>query len=673
MAKIALMIGISEYGSGLNSLPNTIKDIEAMEQVFQPLEKAGFDEVKCLANPNPPMMREAIETLFANRHKNDLVVLFFSGYLVQDNQGKLYLSTSVTCKTSKTELIRVSTIPATFVQDIINNSECQQAVLILDCCLEDMSLEETTQNNHHSLDLKTELGGEGRVILSCLNSNQQFSEQENIDINNSVYTSYLIEGMRTGLADLDNDGWIAVHELHQYASNKLKIAAPLLNPQIYSIEVGNKILLLPIPTEDPKLTYRKEVENWITWGQVSESASEKLADLAVSLELSIKDCNLLEEAALKPYRDYQDKLQRYTKEYKKAYTQTNSLDNQEYEQLNRLQNILGIKNEDIESIKEQIALTAKSASQQKSDSYSLQTNQENVSESITHIAEELVISPQLEATDSVLINHDNQIEQDDSNINLLSEQENELDVISEQANELNLLQSAQTNSSEATSQTIDELVISPQIEPTDSIFPNHNEKLVQDSLNKFNSPPLPPSIVVSDTPMNPGINLEPTETSPQSTNRFLIPLGIGGILTTIAVVIAFFHRTPVAPPLTSVVKETTVKNPASPSPIESPSPKPSISTAPESQICTVFVNGNLRSEPTYLKNNVIESLREPLSVTGKQTKGGWIEVRMPNDRLAWAYQDIIPAKARTEMNDCLNKKKTKLTIIEDLLPPNSTP
>lgn len=258
MTKIALMIGISEYGSGLNPLPSALADIEAMQQVLPSLKRGGFDEVKCLSNPNPPIMREAIETLFYNRQKNDLILLFFSGHIIKDNLGKLYFSTSVSCKTSRPELIRVSSIPASFVQDLMNKSECQQIILILDGCLENIPLAKINQNNDNFLDLKAELGGEGRVILSCFSHSKKTWAQEEIDIDYSVYTSYLIEGVKTGIADLNDDGWITASELHQYANNKLKIVAPTLEAELYYLGQASEILLLNISTNDSKLQYRKE-------------------------------------------------------------------------------------------------------------------------------------------------------------------------------------------------------------------------------------------------------------------------------------------------------------------------------------------------------------------------------------------------------------------------------
>lgn len=36
MGKVALLIGVSDYAPGLNSLPGTIQDVKAMQRVLQP-------------------------------------------------------------------------------------------------------------------------------------------------------------------------------------------------------------------------------------------------------------------------------------------------------------------------------------------------------------------------------------------------------------------------------------------------------------------------------------------------------------------------------------------------------------------------------------------------------------------------------------------------------------
>ncbi len=50
MAKVALLIGVSEYGNGLTPLPAASKDVEAMRKVLQHPEIGGFDQATPLIN-----------------------------------------------------------------------------------------------------------------------------------------------------------------------------------------------------------------------------------------------------------------------------------------------------------------------------------------------------------------------------------------------------------------------------------------------------------------------------------------------------------------------------------------------------------------------------------------------------------------------------------------------
>ena len=109
--KTALLIGVSEYPEGLNPLPCAEKDVLALQRVLENPEMGGFDEVSTLINPEPTRMQEAIETIFSERIKDDLVLLYFSGHAITDDRNKLYFATSIT-KTSRGRLIKSSAVPA---------------------------------------------------------------------------------------------------------------------------------------------------------------------------------------------------------------------------------------------------------------------------------------------------------------------------------------------------------------------------------------------------------------------------------------------------------------------------------------------------------------------------------------------------------------------------------
>ncbi len=83
--KVALLIGVSEYGEGIPSLSAPLNDVEAMKRVLENPHMGGFDEVKPLTDPDPTAMRLAVQQIFANCHKDDLVLLFFSGHGIIDD------------------------------------------------------------------------------------------------------------------------------------------------------------------------------------------------------------------------------------------------------------------------------------------------------------------------------------------------------------------------------------------------------------------------------------------------------------------------------------------------------------------------------------------------------------------------------------------------------------
>lgn len=168
MAKIALLIGVSEYEPGLNPLPAAVKDLDAMREVLLHPDMGGFAEsdVVLLKNPARQAMEELIETLFANRHKDDLVLLFFSGHGIKDDAGRLYLATSKTRKTPQGDLVRSSAVSANFVHENMSRSRSKRQVVILDSCFSGAFAEGLSAKDDGTVDIRMQLGGEGRAVLT---------------------------------------------------------------------------------------------------------------------------------------------------------------------------------------------------------------------------------------------------------------------------------------------------------------------------------------------------------------------------------------------------------------------------------------------------------------------------------------------------------------------------
>ncbi|MEH1929180.1 caspase family protein [Nostoc sp.] len=266
MAKVALLIGVSEYEPGLNPLPSAVRDVEALREVLLHPDMGEFadTDIILLKNPERQDVEEAIERLFTYRPKDDLVLLYFSGHGIKDDLGQLYLATRKTRKNSKGELVRSTAVAARFIQQCMSLSRSRRQVVILDSCFSGAFAEGMHAKDDGTIDIRQQLGSEGRAVLTSSSSTQYSFEEEGEDL--SIYTRFLIEGIKSGEADRDQDEFISIDELHEYASQKVRELQPAMKPEIYAIREGFKIRLTKVAPGDPRQQYRKEVARFIHRG-----------------------------------------------------------------------------------------------------------------------------------------------------------------------------------------------------------------------------------------------------------------------------------------------------------------------------------------------------------------------------------------------------------------------
>jgi formylglycine-generating enzyme required for sulfatase activity/uncharacterized caspase-like protein len=355
MTKVALLIGVSEYEPGLNPLPGAVKDVEAMQRVLVHPEMGGFaqENITVLKNPQRQAIEDALYKLFDNRQKDDLLLFYFSGHGVKDESGKLYLSTCATRKNNG-RLVKPSAVAASTLHESINESKSQRQVVILDCCFSGAIAKGMSVKDDGTVNVQEQLGGKGRAILTSSTSTQYSFEQEGSEL--SVYTQYLVEGIEKGAADLDNDGWISIDELHEYASSKVREAAPAMTPEFYPVQEGHKIMLAKSPKDDPKLKYRKEVEGIAleNEGEISSINDSYLNELRNSLKLQSQETDAIESEVLEPYRQRREKLQRYEQIFTEAIRQQYPLSKSDGNGLKRLQQALRLRDEDVALIEKKV-------------------------------------------------------------------------------------------------------------------------------------------------------------------------------------------------------------------------------------------------------------------------------------------------------------------------------
>jgi len=348
MRKVALLIGVGDYDRGLPPLPGATKDVEALKNVLANPDIGGFDEVKPLFNPERQEMEEAIYRLFAHRQKDDLLLFYFSGHGITDDQGRLYFSTRTTYKENG-NLVKPTAVEARVLQNNMSESRSNHQVVILDCCFSGAIAQGLTVKATGNVDFKTQLGGRGRAILTSSTSTQYSFETQDSEL--SLYTRYLVDGLVQGDADGDSDGWISVEDLHEYASNKVREIHPQMTPKIYPVEEGHKILLARALTADPKLKYCRFIEQLIdSAGEIPSMAQALMQEKRENLGLSRDGAYVIEAEVRESRRSYKSKLNYYEQRLVDKLQQKTPLTQETRFELQHLQQTLGLKPEDATAI-----------------------------------------------------------------------------------------------------------------------------------------------------------------------------------------------------------------------------------------------------------------------------------------------------------------------------------
>jgi hypothetical protein len=371
--KVALLIGVSQYEAGLPALPAAPNDVEAMRRVLQNPNIGGFDGVETLIDPDPNKMRLAINQLFASCQKEDVAVLFFSGHGITDDDGRLYLTTRLTNE----QYYKATSVPASFVHDVMNDSRrCKRQVVILDCCYSGAFAAGWQPKSGAAVDIKRELGGEGRAILTSSTALQKSFEHEG----SGIYTRFLVEGLETGAADTDGTGTISILELHDYAKEKVQAAKPAMKPEIYSHQEGFNIILTRSPVNDAELEYRREAEKWVKkrQGEISHIGRTALNKSATKLKLSPEVTKRIEAEVLAPYEEHKANLKEYEEVLIEEFERESPLSEVTREELKNFQQVLGLTDEDVARIEASI-LSEKEAEYLKQEEAERQQQQSQIS------------------------------------------------------------------------------------------------------------------------------------------------------------------------------------------------------------------------------------------------------------------------------------------------------
>jgi hypothetical protein len=244
--KYALLIGNNEYSDKkLAQLKTPEADAHALAKVLRAKKIGNFDEVALLVNQTEAKSRRAISAFLSNKKPDDLVLLYFSGHGVLDGRGSLFLA----LKDTQTESLNATAISSSFISYEMDNCRSKRQILILDCCNSGAFARGTKGEQKAVTESTFEGSGSGRVVLTASDSTQFAFEGDQVIKQSelSLFTHFLLEGLKTGEADRNNDGKVSLDEWYDYSYSKVTASTPQQIPHKWSYNQQGDLVIAQNP------------------------------------------------------------------------------------------------------------------------------------------------------------------------------------------------------------------------------------------------------------------------------------------------------------------------------------------------------------------------------------------------------------------------------------------
>jgi hypothetical protein len=283
----ALIVANDVYEhQGLKHLLAPMADAEALARVLGDSQIGDF-EVHVVRNEPAHVIGGQIEDLFADGRSEDVLLLHFSCHGLKSESGELFFA----ARDTRPSRLGSTAISADFVQRCMRASRSRSIVLLLDCCYGGAFSQGVTVRAAGDVNVLDSFpggrlgGGRGRAVITASSAMEYAFEGDQLADDHSrrpsVFTSALVEGLATGDADRDQDGWVSLNELYDYVFDRVREQNPQQTPS-RDVEMQGELYLArrsrPVTTPAPLPSELQEVIDHPLAG-IRAGAAQELARL----------------------------------------------------------------------------------------------------------------------------------------------------------------------------------------------------------------------------------------------------------------------------------------------------------------------------------------------------------------------------------------------------------
>jgi TRAP-type mannitol/chloroaromatic compound transport system substrate-binding protein len=212
----AILIASANFDadSGIEPLRFPENDVTALESILR-TEEFGFEHFsKVVDQPNNQVF-ERLDHVISESEFDDFVLIYFSGHGKINSTGELFLS----CRNTKENRLNSTALKYRHIMELLETHARDRVAIILDCCYAGRAVSGLKGSIQEQV--KSELDtGRGIFVLGASGATQTAEERELEG--QGIFTKQIIEGLTTGSADADNDGYISLNDLAKYVRDEFR-------------------------------------------------------------------------------------------------------------------------------------------------------------------------------------------------------------------------------------------------------------------------------------------------------------------------------------------------------------------------------------------------------------------------------------------------------------------
>ncbi|MFI7080435.1 caspase family protein [Micromonospora sp. NPDC049903] len=258
-ARRALLVACAEYADPrLRRLRSPVHDVDELAAVLADPRIGAYEVEPPLINRSDAEVRRAVSRFLRTASRSDTLLLHFACHGYKDD-GQLHLA----ARDTDLDDLMVSALPADLLSRLINRSPSRRKILILDCCFSGAVSRTMIHRgvDDHTVNIAGLFGdddGQGLGIITASQAEEYALDSSaepvalTAEVAHSVFAAALIEGLRSGGADLDGDGRVSFDDLYQYVYRRVVAAGVPQTPGQWNWVRGSLIVAHRPPTVPPE-------------------------------------------------------------------------------------------------------------------------------------------------------------------------------------------------------------------------------------------------------------------------------------------------------------------------------------------------------------------------------------------------------------------------------------